>query len=78
MAVIAGRMPAMGIRRIRFVAGRMDNAGILVDRDGAVTVRVVMVLDGVPARIARMRSEDRNQPGEYRADQRQKDDCLDH
>ena len=39
---------------------------------------VVMMLDGVAARIARMGAENRDQPGEKGADQRQKDDCLDH
>ena len=40
--------------------------------------RVVMMLDSIAARIARMRAENRNQPGDYSADQRQKHDCLDH
>jgi len=61
VAVIAGGMLVMGIRRM-----------------GIGTVRVVMMLDGVTARIARMRAEDRDQSRENRADQRQKDDCLDH
>ena len=47
-------------------------------RMGIGAVRVVMMLDGVAARIARVRTEDRDQAGENRADQRQKDDCLDH
>jgi hypothetical protein len=37
-----------------------------------------MVLDGIAARIARMRTEYRDQAGDYRADQRQKNNCLDH
>jgi hypothetical protein len=41
-------------------------------------MRIVMVLDGVAARIAGVRAEDRDQPREDRADQRQKDDCLNH
>jgi hypothetical protein len=61
MAVIAGRMIVMGMRRMRVGA-----------------MRVIMMLDGVAARIARMGAEDRNQPREDSADQRQKDDCLNH
>ena len=45
---------------------------------GIGAMRVVMMLDRVAARIARMRAEYRDQPGENSADQRQKDDCLDH
>jgi hypothetical protein len=45
---------------------------------GAVTMRVVVMLDRIAARVARMRPEYRDQAREYRADQRQKDDCLDH
>ncbi len=56
----------------------MDNAGLLVDRHRAVTMRVVVMLDGVAAWIARMRANYRDQAGEDRADQRQKDDCLNH
>jgi len=41
-------------------------------------MRVVMMLDAVAAWIARMRTENGDQAGEYRTDQRQKDDCLDH
>ena len=47
-------------------------------RMGIGAVRVMMMLDGIAARIARMRTEYGDQAGEYRADQRQKDDCLDH
>jgi hypothetical protein len=57
------------------VAG-MIVMGIRRVRIGAVGV--VMMLDGVAARIARMGTENRDQPGEKGADQRQKDDCLDH
>ena len=49
-----------------------------IRRMGIGAMRVVMMLDRVAARIARMRAEDRDQAGENRADQRQKDDCLDH
>jgi hypothetical protein len=41
-------------------------------------MRVIVMLDRIAARIARMRAEYRYQAGEYRADQRQKDDCLNH
>ena len=40
--------------------------------------RKIMMLDDIATRIARMRPEDRDQPREDRADQRQKNDCLDH
>jgi hypothetical protein len=43
-----------------------------------MTMRIVMMLDGIAARIARMRTEDRDQPRKDGADQRQKNDCLDH
>ena len=49
-----------------------------IRRVGAVTVAVIVMLDRVAARVARMRAEDSDQAGENRADQRQKDDCLDH
>ena len=41
-----------------------------------VAMRVVMMLDGIAARIARMRAENGDQPRENGAQQRQKDDCL--
>jgi hypothetical protein len=47
-------------------------------RVGAVAVRVIVMLDRVAAGIARMRAKNRDQAGENSADQRQKDDCLDH
>jgi len=43
-----------------------------------VAMRVVVVFDGVAARIACMRACDGDQARDYRADQRQKDNCLDH
>jgi hypothetical protein len=39
---------------------------------------VVMMLDRIAARVARMRPEDRDQAGQNGAQQRQKDDCLNH
>ena len=56
----------------------MDNAGSLVDRHGTVAMRVIMMLDHITARIARMRAEYGDQPRQNSADQRQEDDCLDH
>ena len=49
-----------------------------VTRMGIGAMRVVMMLEHITARIARMRPEYRDQPRKYSADQRQKDDCLDH
>ena len=50
---------------------------MVVVRYRRVSVAVIVVmLDGVPARIARMRSENRDQPREDGAEQRQKDNCL--
>jgi hypothetical protein len=45
---------------------------------GAVIVRVVVMLDGIAARIARMRAENRNQAREYGTQQWQEDDRLNH
>ena len=39
---------------------------------------VVMMFDRIAARVARMRPEDRDQAGQNGAQQRQKDDCLNH
>jgi hypothetical protein len=48
-------------------------------RMGVSAMRVVvMMFDRIAARIARMRSEDRDQAGQNGAQQRQKDDCLNH
>ena len=41
-------------------------------------VRIVMMLHGVAARVARMRPENRDQASENGAQQRQKNDCLNH
>ena len=45
---------------------------------GIGAVRIAVMLDRVAAGMPRMRAEDGDQAREYRADQRQKDDCLDH
>jgi hypothetical protein len=41
-------------------------------------VPVIMMFDRVSARIARMRAEYGDQAGQNGAQQRQKDDCLNH
>ncbi len=56
---------------------------VIVMGGGSVYVRtmpvaVVVMLDLVAARIARMRPEDGNQAGQDRSQQRQKDNCLNH
>jgi hypothetical protein len=43
-----------------------------------IAMPMVVVLDLIAAWIARMRSEDRDQAGQNGAQQRQKDDCLNH
>jgi hypothetical protein len=45
---------------------------------GVRCMRVVVVLDGIAARIARMRPENRDQAGQNGAQQRQEDNCLNH
>jgi hypothetical protein len=45
---------------------------------GIASTHLAVMLDGIAARIARMRAENRDQPGDYSADQWQKHDCLDH
>src|SRR5690606_16677642 len=52
---------------------------VIIMRRRRVSMTVaVMMIDRIAAGIAPMRAEQRDQPGEDRADQRQKDDCLDH
>jgi hypothetical protein len=65
---------AVVVMGIGLVTRRVDNAG----RHGAVTMDVVVMLDCVAAWMARMRTEYGDQARENSADQRQKDDCLDH
>ena len=64
------------------VVGLVDDRRILIDRIGRMRVRtvtmVVVMLDGVARRVAGMRAEQRDQAGQNGAQQRQKDDCLDH
>jgi hypothetical protein len=45
---------------------------------GVRCMRVVVVLDGIAARIARLRPENRDQTGQNGAQQRQEDNCLNH
>jgi hypothetical protein len=42
------------------------------------TVAVIMMLDLVTARVPNMRADNRDCPRDEGADQRQKNDCLDH
>ena len=62
MAVVIVPVAVMGVSRMGMSAMRV----------------VVMMVDRIAARVARMRTEDSDQARENRADQRQKDDCLDH
>ena len=71
-------MMAVIIMGIGLMAGCVDDTGILVDRHGAVAMRIAVMLDRVAARVARMRADDGDQAGKDRADQGQKDDGLDH
>jgi hypothetical protein len=43
-----------------------------------MAMRIVLMLDGVAARAARMRSEQRDDTRHDGAEQRQENDCLDH
>ncbi len=74
MIVVAVVVPM----RIRLVARRMDDAGVRIDRRRAVPVAVIMMLDGIAARTARMRAEQRDQGGDDGPEQRQEDNCLNH
>ena len=56
----------------------MIQAIVFLPLIGAVVMSVVVMLNGVAARIARMRPEDGNQAGQDRSQQRQKDNCLNH
>ena len=49
-----------------------------VSRMRIVPMAVVVMLDLVAARVARMRANDRDGSRDNGADQRQKNDCLDH
>ena len=60
------------------VAGGMDDAGFPVDRHFAVAVRIGIMFDLIAARMTRMRTDKRDQACDDRADERQKDDGLDH
>ncbi|WGR96294.1 hypothetical protein MTX20_27220 [Bradyrhizobium sp. ISRA435] len=52
---------------------------IIMGRRGmGVAMRIVVMLDDVAARIARMRTDQRNDPCEDGAQQRQEYDCLYH
>jgi hypothetical protein len=47
-------------------------------RMGVGTMRIIVMLDGISARIAGVRAEYRDQPRENGAQQRHKDNCLIH
>jgi hypothetical protein len=47
-------------------------------RVGIAGMRVIVMLDLIADRIARMCAEDRDQARDNGADQRQEDDCLNH
>ena len=49
-----------------------------IRRMGIRAMRLVVVFDGIAAWIARMRTEYGNKARENGAQQRQKDDCLNH
>jgi hypothetical protein len=49
-----------------------------VSRMRISAVRIVVMLDLVAARVARMRANDRDGSRDNGADQRQENDCLDH
>ncbi|MBA7680700.1 hypothetical protein ES703_89021 [subsurface metagenome] len=51
---------------------------VMGDRGMRMGTVIVMVIDGVPARVACMGAENRDQSREDRAEQRQEDDCLIH
>jgi hypothetical protein len=53
-------------------------AMVIVGVGGVRAIPVVMVFDRIAARIARMRPEYRDQAGQNGAQQRQKNDCLNH
>jgi hypothetical protein len=63
---------------VGLVAGGMNEAGVLVDSNPTVMMLVGMKLDLIAARIARMGTHNRDQSCDDGADERQKDDCLDH
>jgi hypothetical protein len=52
--------------------------GMVIVGVSRMRMTVVVVLDLVAARIARMRANDRDGSRNDGADQRQKNDCLDH
>ena len=51
---------------------------VRIRRMGVSAMRVVVMLDLVTARVPRMRANDRDRARDESADQRQKNDCLDH
>jgi hypothetical protein len=65
-------------RRLRDVVVVMAVIVMGVSRMRMIAMPVVVMLDLIAARVARMRPKDRDQAGQNGAQQRQKDDCLNH
>ena len=61
------------------VAGGLNDASVLVDRDGAVAMAIAVESSTVsPPGMTSVGANERNQPSQDGTHQRQKDDCLDH
>jgi hypothetical protein len=56
----------------------MGGSGMCVIAMALIAMPVIVMLDLIAARVARMRPEDRDQAGQNGAQQRQKDNCLNH
>ena len=56
----------------------MGRGGVRVIARSVIVMPVIVMFDLIAARVARMRPEDRDQAGQNGAQQRQKDDCLNH
>ena len=67
----------------RLVMGDVNEGRVLVNlrrsvRARAVIIRLGMMLDGIAARVARMRPDNGDQAGDNGAQQRQENDRLNH
>ncbi|MGY4419159.1 hypothetical protein ACVWY2_001584 [Bradyrhizobium sp. JR6.1] len=60
------------------VAVIVTNVIIMGRRRMGLAMRIVVMVDGVAARAARMRADQRDDPRENGSQQRQKYDCLYH
>jgi hypothetical protein len=56
----------------------MGGSGVRVVAMALIVMPMVMMLDLIAARVARMRPIDRDQAGQNGAQQRQEDNCLNH